>query len=199
MKFFSFASLVFSILFAASVAFAQEQIDVRSLSITKSGSAAPIKFDLKAVNSSQQPVNYFIQDSAAIEGIIPYTRCNPCSPPQVFNTNVFPNPISVQINSQSSTLIYFYLTSSESTPAYLGSRLFSRKREFFVSGSTKLKGRIEIVDEGTPGGRRVVAFDNDVELEGRYSIGFFKPTISPSGKKLTDFKSVEYVLFDSRE
>lgn len=87
MKFFSFASLVFSILFAASIAFAQEQIKVISLTITKSNRAAPIKFDLK----------------------------------------------------------------------------------------------------------------NDVELEGRYSIGFFKPTISPTGKKLTDFKSVEYVLFDSRE
>lgn len=196
MKILSFSSFVFSILFAVSVVFAQEQINVRSLSITQSNRGAPIKFDLKAVDSSQQPINYFVHDSTAIKGFIPYESCG-CSPPKVFNTNVFSNPISTQINSQSNIVINFYLTSSESSPLYLSSRVLSQKRNFFIGGSTKLKGRIEIVDLGAP--RRIVAFDNDVELEGRYSIGFFKPIISHTGKKLTDFKSLEYVLNDLRE
>ena len=196
MKIFSFSSFIFSILFAASIAFAQEQINVRSLSITQSNRGAPIKFDLKAVNSLQQPVDYFVHDSTAIEGVIPYEQCY-CSPPKVLNTNVFSNPISVQVG-QSNTIIYFYTTSSESSPIYLSSRVLSQKRNFIISGPTKLKGRIEIVDVGAPG-RRIIAFDNDVELKGWYFIGFFKPTISHTGKKVTDFRSLEYVLNDLRE
>ena len=197
MKTFYISSFIFLILFAVSTVSAQEQINISSLSITKIGGSGLINFDLKAVNSSQQPVNYYVHDSAAIVGIIPYTQCNPCSPPKTFNTNVFSNPISVQIG-QSSTIIYFYLTSFDSTPVYLSNRVFAQKKNFFINGSTKLKGRIEIVDESVSL-NRIVAFDNDVELEGRYTIGFFKPHISPTGKKLTDFRSVEYVLYDSRQ
>ncbi len=196
-KVFTFFSLIIFIFCADSAVFAQEEINVRSLTITRGSQAAPIKFDLRAINSLGQSADYFVHDSTAILGFPQYERCNPCSPPQLFNTNVFSNPISVQIG-QTSVIIYFHLASAESTPAYLGSRLFSRKGEFSISGATKLKGRIEIVDRGVSGGR-ILAFDNDVELEGRYTIRFYKPTITPSGKKITDFKSIEYILCDSRE
>ncbi len=184
-------------LFVFTNIFAQEQINVQSLTITKSSNAAPTKLDLKAVGSAGQPVNYLVQDATVIFPTAPYLRCNPCSPPKLFNTNVFENPISTQI-SQSNIFINFYLDSSYSSPIYFGNLIFSRKSNFSIGGSTELKGKLEIVDLGLPPANRIIAFDNDVELTGRYTMGFYKPTVTANGKMITDFRNVEYKLFDIR-
>ena len=65
-------------------------------------------------------------------------------------------------------------------------------------GETRLSGKLEIINASAPPETRVIAFDNDVELSGRYSVGFFKPILSPLGRKLTFFRGLEYSLTDSR-
>lgn len=197
MKKFFFASLICLTLFVFTN-FAQEQINVRSLTVSKENRTAPTKFDLRSVNSAGQPVDYLVQDATIFIGNIPFIQCTACRAPQLFNTNVFSNPISTQINSQSSIVINFHLDSSYSSPIYLGNLFFSRKSNFFINGVTRLKGKLEIVNLSAPPESSLVAFDNDVELTGRYSVGFFKPYLSASGKKQTDFRNVEYSLTDAR-
>lgn len=198
MKKFFFASLICLTLFVFTNTFAQQQINVRSLMISQESRSAPTKFDLRSVNSAGQPVDYFVHDATIFIGNIPFIQCTACRSPQLFNTNVFQNPISTQINSQSSIVINFYLESSYSSPIYLGNLFFSRKSNFYVFGETRLKGKLEIVNLSAPPENRIVAFDNDVELLGRYAVGFFKPYLSASGKKQTDFRNVEYSLTDTR-
>ena len=194
-----FCASVFCLtLFVLTNSFAQEQINVHSLTISQESRFATTKFDLRSVNSAGQPVNYLVQDATIFLGNVPFIQCTACRSPQLFNTNVFSNPISTQINSQSSIVINFYLDSSYSSPIYLGNLFFSRKRNFNVFGETRLKGKLEIVNLSAPPENRLIAFDNDVELVGQYSVGFFKPYLSPSGKKQTDFRNLQYSLTDSR-
>lgn len=198
MKIFLFVSVFCLTLFGFTNAFAQEQINVRSLTISQTARNAPTRFDLRSVNSAGQAVDYVVSDATIFLGNIPFIQCTACRSPQLFNTNVFSNPISTQINSQSSIVINFQLDSSYSSPVYLGNLFFSRKNNFYVFGETRLKGKLEIVNLSAPPESRLVAFDNDVELTGRYSVGFFKPYLSASGKKQTDFRNLEYSLTDVR-
>ncbi len=186
-------TVVFLFCFGISTAFSQDTaVNFLSLKISKTGSAGPISFELRGVDSQQQPIAIVIPDSSAIEGVISYTRCNPCSAPQLYNTMVFANPISVQIG-QTSTIVKFYLTTAESSPLYLNARVFSRKGDFRASGPSILRGRIEVIDTSVAP-NRIVAVDNDVSFEGGYSVLFWKPYIATSGRKLTDFKAVVYDL-----
>jgi len=176
---------------------AQEAINVRSMKISQIGPAGTrIEFEMNALNSSQQMVNYLVLDSSAINTLPEYSRCSPCNPPQVFSTNVFSNPISVQIG-QSSIVIKFYLNSPYSETAYLlGQRVYGRKRDITLSGVTRLQGKIEIINTGQPG-QPVLAFDNDVLLEGRYSMVFGKPYALLNGGFFTDYRSMVFDLNDS--
>jgi hypothetical protein len=92
---------------------------------------------------------------------------------------------------QASGQVKFYATTSESSPIWFNNRFFSRKRDFTFTGITKIKGRIEVT--GSNG--FVIAFDNDVVLEGGYSVLYWKPYLGfPVGRKYTDFKSLIYTL-----
>ncbi len=168
-----------------------EQIDVRFIEITKIGRDGITGFQMRAVNSSQNAVIYTGVDSAAITGIFPFIRCGPCSPPKLFNTNIFRSEMIADL-AQESGQVKLYLTSSESSPLYLNQRVLSRKKDFALNGITKIKGRIEIT--GSNG--RIIAVDNDVVLEGGYSILYFKPYWGAGsiGRRYTDFKSLIYTL-----
>ena len=63
-------------------------------------------------------------------------------------------------------MINFYLDSPYSSPIYFGNLLFYRKTNFYLSGVTRLKGKLEIVNLSAPPETRIIAFDNDVELTG---------------------------------
>lgn len=178
------------LLFMSSVLHAQTTVDVIQMKISKPSSSAPTRFDLMTVNQSGEPVNFTVFDSGAIPGIPQYTLCTPCKAPQLFETNVFDNPISVQIN-QTSTFIKVHYTSIQMSQVYLSSRMFSRKTDFGFNRPIRLQGRLEIIDLGAPGGR-VLYVDNDVVLEGSYSILFWKPYVTFSGRTLTDFKGIVY-------
>lgn len=168
-----------------------EQIDVKFLEIIRIGRNGITGFEMRVVNSSQNAVTYTGIDSAAITGIFPFIRCGPCSPPKLFNTNIFRSGMIADL-AQESGQVKLYLTLSESSPITFNNRFFSRKRDFTVTGTTKIKGKIEVT--GSNG--RVIAFDNDVVLEGGYSVLYWKPYLVgfPNQKKHTDFKSLIYTL-----
>jgi hypothetical protein len=175
---------------SATIAQTAEQIDVKFVEISKIGSTGTSRFEMRAVNSSQNSVAYIGVDSAAITGVVPFIHgCEPCSPPKLFSSNVFHNQFTADLG-QTSGQVKFYLSSSESSPIYLNQRVLSRKRDFYLNGSTKLTGRIEVTNSSG----FVIAVDNNVVLEGGYSVLYGKPYISPSGKKYTYFKSLIYTL-----
>jgi len=178
------------LLFTSSALHAQTTVDVIQMKISKPSSSAPTRLDLMTINQSGEPVNFTVFDSGAIPGIPQYTLCTPCKAPQLFETNVFDNPISVQID-QSSTFIRVYYTSIQMPQVYIGNFMFSRKADFGFNRPIRLQGRLEIIDLGAPGGR-VLYVDNDVVLEGGYSILFWKPTRMFSGRLLTSFKGIVY-------
>lgn len=169
---------------------AQVPVDVLRMKISKQSSPTQVRFDLTTIDSSGSPVDFTVLDSTAIPGVPQYARCNPCKAPQLFEMNVFDNPISVQID-QSSILIKVHYTSIQMRPVYLGSLMFSRKTDFGFKAPIRLEGRLEIIDYSVPGGR-LLYFDNDVVLEGEYSILFGKPYLTFAGRRLTDFKGVVY-------
>lgn len=180
-----------AIIFLVSATFTMAQsadVNFQSLKIAKTGIAGVSTFDLRGVDSNQRPVQFLVYDTA-IEGNVPYIQCSPCRAPQLFPSDIFRNPIHVQIG-QSSTLIDFYITNRESDPIYLGSRVFSKKTNFYMNGKIKLSGRIEVVDRSVVP-NKIIAVDNNVTFEGRYSILFAKPFVS-SGRLNTSFLSLEY-------
>lgn len=167
----------------------QTQIDVYQMRISLPDGGFPIRFDLMAFDQSALPVNFTVFDSNIIEVVPSYVRCYPCKSPQLLETNVFTNPMSTPINSQSSTVIRIHHTSLQMNPVHL-SRLFHRKSDFVISGPTRLQGRLEIIDLGAPGGR-LLYFDNDVVLEGRYSMQFQNPFFF-AGQRLTKVTGMVY-------
>jgi hypothetical protein len=170
---------------------ASNEVNFTLLKVTKVGSAGITQFDLNGVDANGQNVRFYVADSAAF-GIPAFSNCFSCSAPKKFATDVFPNPINVEID-QSLTIIKFYLTLQESPPVYMNTQFFSRKHDFYLGANTKLYGRIEIKDKFG----NLVAFDNDVKLEGTCSILFWKPYPGNFGM-LTDFKSANYALTDPR-
>jgi len=178
------------LLFAVDV-FGQtnSEVNFTSLKVAKTGPDGTTSFNLQGVDSNGQNVQFLVADSAAF-GLPAFSGCRPCSPPHAYPTSVFPNPISVEVN-ESLTIIKFELTLQESPPVYMNQLLFSRKHDFYLKSKTKLYGKIEVKDKFG----NIVAFDNDVKLEGTVSILFWKP-YSGSSRMLTDFKSVEYALND---
>ena len=90
MKKLFFTFFFCQIVFVFTNTFAQQQINVRSLTITKANHAAPTKFDLRSVDSAGQPLNYFVNEATVFIGNISFIDCAGCSSPQLFNTNIFP-------------------------------------------------------------------------------------------------------------
>lgn len=193
MKFFPILFVSLLCLFTAPVIRAQVEIDVLQMKISMPNSSGPIRFDLIAADTAGNPVNYIVYDSGIFGSYPPCRGCDPCSAPKVLVTNTFPNPISTALNSHSLIFIKFYLSSNESSPIYLSSRMFSRKSAFVISGRIRLQGKLEIVNYRYPGGG-LLYFDNSVDLEGTYASAFGKPILSATGKKFTSFKGIVYDL-----
>ncbi len=168
-------------------------IDVRSLEILRTPGSQITSFRMSGVEENNEPFEYYIHDSTAVLGFPSFMRCTPCHPPRLYSTNVFANPISIQIG-QTSDVIKFYLTDSNSSVLYLGQRVFSRKGRFEETGVTELRGRIEVIVNGVG----VAEVDNDVVLKGSWKIGFTKPILTPSGKFEITFTSFDYTLSDTR-
>ena len=191
MKIFSILLSIVFIGASALISAAQtpEQIDVKFMEISKIGAAGLTSFKMKALNSAQNPVIYQSADSAAL-GVIPFTTaCNPCSPPKLFDTNIFPSEMLADLGTNAGQ-VRFYISSSASSLLALNQRVLSKKTDFFMNGVTMLEGRIEIRNASG----FVTAVDNNVILEGYYSVLFGKPYVSQIGRRLTDFKSLIYSI-----
>lgn len=164
-------------------------IDVKFIEISQDG-VNPTRFTMRAINAAGQTISYFGADSAAIIGQFPFILCRPCSPPKVFETNIFRSQMTADIGQPGSGQVNFYFSESESSSLYLGNRFLS-KREFPITGKVKVRGRVEVTGQNG----FVVAVDNDVVLEGNYSVLYSKRYFHPtSGRRQTDFKSLIYIL-----
>jgi hypothetical protein len=155
-----------------------------------------INFDLRAVSLQGQESNWYVHDSSPFApGVPEFERCYPCSPPKYFNTYHFENPISVQFG-QTSIRIKLYLDSGFSERAFLNQRVLALKRNFTLSGSVRLVGKLEIRDFGAIGAP-LLAYDDDVDLRGMYSMLFWRPV--SSGRRLeTGCIGYSYNLADNR-
>lgn len=173
----------------ASFAQTPVQIDVKSMEISKVGSAGPTSFRMEAINSAQNTIVYQGVDSGAL-GVMPFSLACPCSPPKRLETNIFPSEMIADLGTNTGQ-VRFYIASSTSSPIILNQRVLSKKKDFFVNGATRVEGRIEVRN----GSGIIIAFDNDVILQGGYSVVYGKPyVLDYSGKRTTDFRSVVYSL-----
>jgi len=190
MKMFSILTVIIFIAASVLISAAQtpEQIDVKYVEFSKTGSAGLTHFKMEALNSSQNRVIFQSTNSAAL-GVIAVSTCSPCSPPKLYNTNVFGSEIDADLGTNIGS-VKFHLASSASSPLALNQRVLSKKKDFFLNGTTRLEGRIEVRNASG----FVIAVDNNVILEGSYSVLFGKPYVSPNGRRLTDFKSLIYSL-----
>lgn len=162
-------------------------LKVKSMPYVGSGR---VEFNLQGVDSNGQSFQFLVLDSDTFHTPFPFDRCSPCSPPKVYRTDLFPNPVMVQ-NSQTGPSMRFDLTLQESPPVYLNSLFFSRKHNFFLVAKMKLYGKIVISNNG-----QIVASDDDVRFEGTCSIEFSKPWVDAVKGKDTSYQGVEYVLTD---
>lgn len=170
-------SLVFTlivVLISFSDTFAQEEIDIRSLEIERflRGSQSSVKFT--AVDAQENEIIYSDGDANSLPGTFGAENCFPCRAPEVFNTDLFGTGEEYLFQLQlpdNNLRLKFYKTSSDSSLLYLNPRDIIRKSAFVKRGFVKLLGRVEILDSSG----NVIAFDNDVALEGNYSISFGKP------------------------
>lgn len=181
--------LGFLIVSSGSILFAQtpEQIDVKLMQISKVGSAGVTSFRMEALNSTQNTVVYQSVDSGIL-GIIPFSIACPCSPPELYSTNV-PSELIANLGTTVGRVL-FYTNFSTSSPIALNQRVLSKKKDFLISGAMELRGRIEVRNRTD----LIIAVDNDVVLKGNYSVLYWKPYISANGTRVTDFKSVIYSL-----
>lgn len=113
-------------------------------------------------------------------------NCIPCSIPNTFSSDGFSVGFS-GFNWGFDKYLRFYVTAIESDPIILSPMIPRKRKNITVSGKTRLRGRIEIKDENN----MIIAFDNDVVLEGRYIVNFIRPVYN-SG--VVEFTQISYLL-----
>lgn len=172
-----------------------KKINIRSIEINKSGAFDTTSFRMNGTDSDNKNFEYFVGDSSALLGNIQYFNCVPCNPIKVFETDHFKGGLFIPVSINNTTTIKFIPTFTNSSLLYLNQRVLSRKKDFSVSGITRLEGRIEI----SINGNNIIEVDNDVVLTGGFEARFSKPFLSPSGKTATQFKGIKFTLTDDRE
>lgn len=127
-----------------------------------------------------------------------FERCVTCRAPRLFTANpfVFSNPAIAELNNLTNHYLRFYIESSTSDLLYLNQRDMIRKSGFFKYGTARVKGRLEVFNNDLGA---IVAYDNDVVLEGPYSVRFGKPyfPLGNGGRWVDQLDSV-FILSETR-
>lgn len=180
-------------LFFCSGVFAQGEIDVQSMKITRTAATGITNITITALDSKGNTLTFVEADTGFVGGLIDFERCRDCRAPNLYKTNPFvhDNPAIAELNNLNNHYLRFYFDSSSSDLLYLNQRDMIRKSSFYKGGKVRVEGRIDVsINLG-----EIVAFDNDVVLEGRYSIHFGKPYFPlPNGGRWTYARDVTYFL-----
>jgi hypothetical protein len=187
------------------VSTAQEQIDVKSMTISVNRFATSTAFNLVANNANNQEVRYFYGDSSAISfspfGGSPFVAmCNPCRMPGVYSTLGWQFPSFTAslggVNSNLRAKITFSNSSVTSDNVLL--RPYVSKRRITVRGKTTLPvAKVEILDSIGPNSNTVIAYDNDVTLDGNYIL-YLKPGRDGNQKSIVVFEGITYTFDEPR-
>lgn len=191
------------IVFSSLTVFSQEEIDIRSIGVNRYQRGMTSSVTITAINSQGKEVIYRDGDAITLPGEIGAERCYSCYGPKLFTTNIFDGKklFIFELNSHQDHYLRFYKMSSDSSPLYISQRDMIRRSAFIKSGFIKLAGRVEVFDNNL---NRIIAYDDDVVLEGNYSIGFGKPYFDypnyPNLSRVIDQSGiVTYLLSETRE
>ncbi len=110
--------------------------------------------------------------------------------PATLNSNGFGSSVSVGF-SGSDFRARFYVTSADSSPIVLRPTILRKKEVVKISGTTDVRGRVEVVDQRTLP-YRVIAVDNDVRLTGNYTAEFTQGR--PRAQRSVRYQSIVYDL-----
>lgn len=189
--------ITFLLIFSLNV-FAQGEIDVQSMKITRTTVLGTTNITITALDSKGNTLTFTEADTGFVGGLIDFERCRDCRAPKLYKTNPFvhDNPAIAELNNFNNHYLRFYFDSSSSDLLYLNQRDMIRKSSFYRGGKVRVEGRINVsINLG-----EIVAFDNDVVLEGRYSIHFGKPYFAlPNGGRWTYATDIEYILTKPEE
>jgi hypothetical protein len=178
---------------------AQEQIDVESMTIAVSRTTLSSSFNLVVKNANNQKVTYAYHDSTAlsfgsIEGIPYAAMCFPCRNRGVYSTLgwQFPSFYASLGGMNSNLRAKITFSDSAVTSDRIALRPFHSKRIAY-RGKTKFPvAKVEILDFLT-----VIAVDNDVILDGNYTL-YFRPEIDLNGNKIVFFDGITYSFDEPR-
>jgi hypothetical protein len=159
-------------------------IDIKSLTLSFKRNSTEGQFSLRAINSSQNEVVYAGQGGYSL----PLFNCVPCNLPNSFNSNGFQRGSGFQFSWGFDKLVYFYVSEVKSDVIVLRPTVRRKPRLFSFSGRTEIHGRVEIRDNTNT----IVAFDNEVKLEGSYTVNFLNNN-SLDGRKV-EFSQISYSL-----
>jgi hypothetical protein len=178
-------------------AIAQEQIDVKSMSISVHRSGLSTSFSLVADNSRNQEVVYSYWDSSAFNFGFPNSiaMCSPCRMRGTYSTVGWGGTgFNAQLGSINTNLGARITFSGSVTSDGVSLRPSASKRKIIVRGRTNLPvARIEIVD----GLGTVIAFDNNVLFDGSYILQI-KPARDSNNNSIIAFDGITYNFDEPR-
>jgi len=159
------------VVLTALTSFAQqpEQIDIQSLKIVHGGIQTEATISYK--NSAQSLVSF----TGWANYSLPYTSGG-IRLPNTLSSNGFANfgIVSSAPGGGGDYRLRFYLSSSESDPIVLRPTILRKRREIVATGTTIIRGRVEVIDQRTLP-NKIIAVDNNFELTGNFRAVFTQP------------------------